>query len=59
MGGPVFNAAVFVFIAVWIVMLALPGLRKPPPGFEPKICPDCQNSNKYDATECQKCGKLL
>lgn len=59
MGGPVFNAAIFVLIAVWIVMLALPGLKRKPPGFEPKVCPSCNESNDYEATVCKACGKPL
>jgi hypothetical protein len=52
-------AVAFGLIGVWIVLLALPGLRRPPPGFEQKICPDCQTPNAYDLTACQKCGKSL
>jgi hypothetical protein len=59
MGGPVFNAAVFVLIAVWIVMLALPGFRRPPPGFENKLCAGCGQPNSYQATTCKECGKPL
>lgn len=59
MGGPLFIAAVFVLIAVWIVVLALPGFRRPPPGFENKLCPACKHSNPYTATECKECGKPL
>ncbi len=59
MGGPVFIAAVFVLIAVWIVLLALPGFRRPPPGFEPRLCQSCQTFNNYKLTECKECGKPL
>lgn len=58
-GGPVFVAAVFVLIAVWIVLLALPGFRRPPPGFENKFCVSCQTSNPYQETVCKNCGKPL
>lgn len=59
MGGPVFNATVFVLLAVWVVLLALPGLRRPPPGFENKLCPACKRSNPYTETKCQECGGPL
>lgn len=59
MGGPAFNVMVFALIAVWIVLLALPGLKRPPPGFEPKVCPACKKSNPYNETNCKKCGTPL
>jgi hypothetical protein len=52
-------AVAFGLIGVWIVLLALPGLRRPPPGFEQKTCPDCQTPNAYDLTVCHKCGRSL
>ncbi|MBI3805707.1 MAG: hypothetical protein HY282_18300 [Nitrospirae bacterium] len=49
----------FSLVAVWAVLLAIPTLRRPPPGFEPRICPSCDSTSKYDATQCEKCGAKL
>ena len=59
MGGPLFWATMFSLVAVWAVLLAIPTLRRPPPGFEPRICPSCDGTSKYDATQCEKCGAKL
>ena len=52
-------AVAFSMIGLWIVLLILPGLRRPPPGFEPRVCPQCAQSNEPAATVCKKCGVSL
>jgi hypothetical protein len=59
MGGPLFMAVAFGLIGVWIVLLALPGLRRPPPGCEPGICPLCAHANDREAKTCKACGAGL
>ncbi|MFY9270624.1 MAG: hypothetical protein WAO55_12860 [Candidatus Manganitrophaceae bacterium] len=59
MGGPLFWATVFALVGVWAVLLGIPALRRPPPGFEPKLCPTCNKNSRYDATECEHCGVSL
>ncbi len=59
MGGPLFIMFGFVLLGVWIVMLALPIVRRPPPGCEPKICPSCKTKNLSDRDTCKECGKSL
>ncbi len=59
MGGPLFMAVAFGLIGLWIVLLALPGLRRPPPGFEHKPCPECQTANEYHRTHCRRCNTPL
>ncbi|MBI3598962.1 MAG: hypothetical protein HY201_05925 [Nitrospirae bacterium] len=52
-------AVAFSAIGLWIVLLILPGLRRPPPGFEPRVCPQCSQSNETEAVVCEKCGAAL
>ncbi len=59
MGGPLFMAVAFGLIGLWVVLLALPGLRRPPPGCEPIICPLCTHSNDAEAKTCKACGAAL
>ncbi len=59
MGSPLFMAVAFCLIGIWIVLLAIPGFRRPPPGFEPKICPACKRSNDYLTDHCHGCGTRL
>ncbi|MFQ5579960.1 MAG: hypothetical protein ACE5FZ_05055 [Nitrospiria bacterium] len=59
MGGPFFVMFGFVIFGVWIVMMALPIVRRPPPGCEPKICPACKVKNLSDANACKSCGEAL
>ncbi len=59
MGSPLFMAVAFGLVGLWIVLLAIPGFRRPPPGFEPKVCPFCKKSNHYEATHCQECHRVL
>lgn len=56
MGSPLFLATVFTLVAIWAVLLGIPALRRPPPGFEPRLCPACSKNSKYDATQCEHCG---
>jgi len=58
-GGPLSMAIGFGLMGLWIVFLLLPGLRRPPPGCEPKICPHCNQSNTSDAEMCKGCDTLL
>ena len=59
MGSPLLIAVLFGCLALWIVLLALPGLRRPPPGFERKLCPACNKLNSYDQSKCIGCGAPL
>lgn len=59
MGSPVALLVLFVVLAVCAVLLALPALKGPPPGFEPKICDACQTKNKYTRDTCGQCGEPL
>ncbi|WDT75188.1 MAG: hypothetical protein MPW16_18225 [Candidatus Manganitrophus sp.] len=56
MGSPLFLATVFTLVAIWAVLLGIPALRRPPPGFEPRLCLSCSKLSKYDATQCEHCG---
>ena len=59
MGSPLFIAVAFGLSALCIIFIALPGLRRPPPGFEKKVCPSCGRSNPYDQSKCMTCGTPL
>lgn len=56
---PVTLLALFVTLALCAVMLGIPALRRPPPGFEPKQCDACKNINSYKSEKCEKCGEPL
>jgi len=55
MGGPLFMAVAFSAIGLWIVLLILPGLRRPPPGFEKRVCPHCGQPNALEVMVCKRC----
>ncbi len=57
-GGPLFMAIALGLLGVWIILLALPGLRRPPPGCEGRICPACNEQNE-EGEKCKKCGASL
>ena len=57
--GPATLLLLFAVLALCAVMLAIPGLRRPPPGREPKMCPACEHFNSYKLTACEKCGEAL
>ena len=59
MGSPLFMAVAFGLVGLWIVLLALPGLRRPPPGFEQRTCRSCNRLNSYDQLNCVACGTPL
>lgn len=52
-------AVAFSAMGLWILLLLLPGLRRPPPGFEPRVCQKCAEINVAEATVCKKCGATL
>ncbi len=59
MGSPLFQAALFAFLAFWVILFMFKGLKRPPPGFEPKICEHCEHANPYSAERCEKCKETL
>jgi hypothetical protein len=57
-GGPLFMAVAFGIFGLWIILLALPGMRRRPPGCEGQICPKCNAQNEEGET-CKTCGTTL
>lgn len=58
-GSPLFMAIAFSLVALWAVLLGIQAFRRPPPGFEPRLCFACNKNSKHDATKCEHCGAPL
>ncbi len=58
MRGPLFMAFLFAIIALWFVLLALPGL-KPPRDPEKRACPSCSREVDSGETTCPGCGASM
>ncbi len=59
LGSPIAIMLLFSLIALCAVFFALPAFKSPIPGFESKRCSECKKLSKYDAENCEHCGKVL